>query len=153
MYNKPCIIVVNKWDLIEKNTNTMQEFTDEIRDTFKYLEHAPIVFLSAKENKRVETLFPQIKLASEAYHRRIPTSTLNDVITDAVAMNPTSEFNGGKAKFYYCSQVGVEPPTFAFFVNDASYIHFSYKRYLENQIRKNFDFFGTPIKFEFKKRD
>lgn len=153
MYNKPCIIVVNKWDLVKKESNTMQEFTEEVRKKFKYLDYAPVVFLSALQNKRVETLFPQIKLASEAYTRRVTTSTLNDVIIDAVAMNPPAEFNGGKAKFYYVSQVGINPPTFAFFVNDENYIHFSYKRYLENQIRKNFDFFGTPIKFEFRKRD
>ena len=110
-YNKPCIIVVNKWDLIEKNSKTMQEWTDDIRSNFKYLSHAPIVFLSAKENKRVHTLFPSIIEAYEAYHRRIQTSTLNDVIADAVAMFPPSEFNGGKIRIYYTSQVGVEPPT------------------------------------------
>lgn len=152
-YRRPCIIVVNKWDLIEKDSKTMQKFTDEVRKNFKYLDHAPIVFLSALENKRVHTLFPAILQAYDANHRRISTSILNDVIADAVAMFPPSEFNGGKIKIYYTSQVGVEPPTFAFFVNEPSYLHFSYYRYLENQIRKNFDFFGTPIKFEFRKRD
>ena len=152
-YRRPCIIVVNKWDLIEKDSKTMQKFTDEVRKNFKYLDHAPIVFLSALENKRVHTLFPAIQQAYEANHRRISTSVLNDVIADACAMFPPSEFNGGKIKIYYSSQVGVEPPTFAFFVNEPSYLHFSYYRYLENQIRKNFDFFGTPIKFEFRKRD
>ena len=152
-YRRPCIIVVNKWDLIEKDSKTMQKFTDEVRKNFKYLDHAPIVFLSALENKRVHTLFPAIEQAYEANHRRISTSILNDVIAYACAMFPPSEFNGGKIKIYYSSQVGVEPPTFAFFVNEPSYLHFSYYRYLENQIRKNFDFFGTPIKFEFRKRD
>ena len=152
-YRRPCIIVVNKWDLIEKDSKTMQKFTDEVRKNFKYLDHAPIVFLSALENRRVHTLFPAILQAYEANHRRISTSILNDVIADACAMFPPSEFNGGKIKIYYSSQVGVEPPTFAFFVNEPSYLHFSYYRYLENQIRKNFDFFGTPIKFEFRKRD
>ena len=152
-YRRPCIIVVNKWDLIEKDSKTMQKFTDEVRKNFKYLDHAPIVFLSALENKRVHTLFPAIEQAYEANHRRISTSILNDVIADACAMFPPSEFNGGKIKIYYSSQVGVEPPTFAFFVNEPSYLHFSYYRYLENQIRKNFDFFGTQIKFEFIKRD
>ena len=152
-YRRPCIIVVNKWDLVEKDSKTMQKFTDEVRKNFKYLDHAPIVFLSALENKRVHTLFPAILQAYDANHRRISTSILNDVIADAVAMFPPSEFNGGKIKIYYSSQVGVEPPTFAFFVNEPSYLHFSYYRYLENQIRKNFDFFGTPIKFEFRKRD
>lgn len=152
-YRRPCIIVVNKWDLVEKDSKTMQKFTEDIRKSFKYLDYAPIVFLSAIENKRVHTLFPSIEQAYEANHRRIATSVLNDVVNDAVAMFPPSEFNGGKIKFYYSSQVGVEPPTFAFFVNEPKYLHFSYHRYLENQIRKNFDFFGTPIKFEFRKRD
>ena len=120
---------------------------------FKHLDHAPIVFLSALENKRVHTLFPSVLQAYEANHRRISTSILNDVVNDAVAMFPPSEFNGGKIKFYYVSQVGTEPPTFALFVNEPKYLHFSYQRYLENQIRKNFDFFATPIKLEFRKRD
>ncbi|MDE7263562.1 MAG: ribosome biogenesis GTPase Der [Anaeroplasmataceae bacterium] len=152
-YNRPCIIVVNKWDLVEKDSKTMQRFTEDVRKEFKYLDFAPIVFLSALDNKRVHTLFPAILQAYEANNRRISTSTLNDVINDAVAMFPPSEFNGGKIKIYYTSQVGVNPPTFAFFVNEPRYLHFSYHRYLENQIRKNFDFFGTPIKFEFRKRD
>ncbi len=152
-YRRPCIIVVNKWDLVDKDSKTMNRFTEDIRQAFKYLDYAPIVFLSALENKRIYTLFPSIKQAYEANHRRIATSVLNDVVNDAVAMFPPSEFNGGKIKIYYSSQVGVEPPTFAFFVNDPKFLHFSYHRYLENQIRKNFDFFGTPIKFEFRKRD
>ena len=152
-YKKPCIIVVNKWDLVEKDSKTMQKWTDDIRANYKFLDFAPIVFLSAKENKRVHTLFPAIEQAYNAYHRRIQTSVLNDVINDATAMFPPSEFNGGKIKFYYVSQVGTEPPTFALFVNEPKYLHFSYQRYLENQIRKNFDFFATPIKLEFRKRD
>lgn len=152
-YNLPAIIVVNKWDLVKKENNTMKEWEDEIRSKFKYLDYAPIVFLSALEKKRVHTLFPEINLAYESYQKRVSTSVLNDVFQEAILMNPPSEFNGGKAKFFYISQVGVEPPTFAIFVNEPKYIHFSYLRYLENQIRKNFDFFGTPIKFEFRKRD
>lgn len=152
-FNRPCIIVVNKWDLVEKDSKTMQKWTDDVRAHYKYLAHAPIVFLSAKENKRVHTLFPAINQAYDAFHRRISTSVFNDVIQDAVAMFPPSEFNGGKIKIYYASQVGVEPPTFSFFVNNPGFLHFSYYRYLENQIRKNFDFFATPIKLEFRKRD
>ena len=152
-YRRPCIIVVNKWDVVEKDSKTMQRFTEDVRKNFKYLDYAPIVFLSALENKRVHTLFPAILQAYEANHKRISTSVFNDVINDAVAMFPPSEFNGGKIKLYYSSQVGVEPPTFTFFVNDPKFLHFSYYRYLENQVRKNFDFFGTPIKFEFRKRD
>lgn len=153
MYNKPCIIVVNKWDVVAKETNTMHEFELEVRDKFKYLDYAPIVFLSALTKKRVNTLFPMLKLTYDAYHRRIQTSILNDVIIDAYQMNLPSFFNGGKLKIYYATQVGVCPPTFSIFVNDENYLHFSYKRYLENQIRKNFDFFATPIKLEFRRRD
>ncbi len=152
-YNRPCIIVVNKWDLVDKDSKTMQKWTEDVRSNYKYLSHAPIVFLSAKENKRVHTLFPAIEQAFDAYHRRISTSVLNDVVADAVGMFPPSEFNGGKIKIYYTAQVGIEPPTFTFFVNDPKFLHFSYYRYLENQIRKNFDFFATPIKLEFRKRD
>ncbi len=152
-YNRACIIVVNKWDLIEKDSKTMKKWEDDVRSTYKYLDYAPIVFLSALENKRVHTLFPAINQAFEAYHKRISTSVLNDVIQDAILTFPPSSFNGGVIKIYYASQVGVEPPTFAIFVNEPKYLHFSYYRYLENQLRKNFDFFATPIKLEFRKRD
>lgn len=149
----PAIIVVNKWDAIEKDSNTMDEWTKKIRSYFKFLDYAPIVFLSALENKRVHTLFPQIDLAYNSYQKRVSTSILNDVFEDAIQMFPPSEFNGGKAKFYYISQVGIEPPTFAIFLNDPKFVHFSYLRYLENQLRQSFDFFGTPIKIELRKRD
>ena len=152
-FNKPCIIAVNKWDLVKKDTNTMKWFEEEIRGKFKYLEFAPIVFISALENKRIPTMFDAINKAYEAFHRRITTSTFNDVIQDSVLMFPPSEFNGGKLKIYYATQTGIEPPTFAFFCNEPKYLHFSYYRYLENQIRKNFDFFATPIKIEMRKRD
>lgn len=153
-YNKPCIIVVNKWDIApNKDSKSMDEWKKKIREEFKYLDFAPIVFLSALENKRVQTLIPEIERAYNAYHLRIKTSTMNDVILDAQAMFPASDFNGGKIRIYYASQVGVEPPTFAIFVNEPKYLHFSYYRYLENQIRKNFDFYATPIKLEFRRRD
>ncbi len=152
-YRKPCIIVVNKWDLVDKDSSTMKKFEDDIRQKFKYLDYAPIVFLSALENKRVHTLFPAINEAYVAYHKHIKTSVLNDVIMDAQAMFPASDFNGGKLKIYYAQQVGELPPTFTLFVNDPKFLHFSYYRYLENQIRKNFDFFATPIKIELRKRD
>ena len=153
MYNKPCIIVVNKWDLVKKETNTMQEFEKDVREKFKYLDYAPIVFLSALTKSRINTLYPMLKMTYEAYRRRIQTSILNDVVLDAYQMNLPAFFNGGKLKIYYATQVGVEPPTFSIFVNDENYLHFSYKRYLENQIRKNFDFFATPIKIELRRRD
>lgn len=152
-YNRPTIIVINKWDAVEKDSKAMNEWTKSVRDNFKFLDYAPIVFLSALENKRVQTLFPQIEVAYNSYNKRVSTSILNDVFNDAIAMNPPAEFNGGKAKFYYISQVGTEPPTFAIFLNDPRFVHFSYLRYLENQLRKSFDFFGTPIKLQLRKRD
>lgn len=152
-YNRPCIIVVNKWDTIKKDSKTMDEWTKDIRSEFKFLPHAPIVFLSALENQRVHTLFPQIEKAYDSYNKRVSTSVLNDVFADAIAMNPPAEFNHGKPKFYYIAQVGIKPPTFAIFLNDPNFVHFSYLRYLENQLRSNFDFFGTPIKLILRKRD
>ena len=152
-YNKPCIIVVNKWDLIEKDSKTMKKWEDDIRAYFKYLDYAPITFISALENKRIHTIYDAIDEAYEATYRKISTSVLNDVITDSYLMFPPSEFNGGKIKIYYATQTGVNPPSFAFYVNEPRYLHFSYYRYLENQLRKNFDFFATPIKLEFRKRD
>lgn len=152
-YNRPTIIVVNKWDTVKKDNKTMDEWTKKVRENFKYLDYAPIVFLSALENKRVQTLFPQIEKAYDSYKKRVSTSVLNDVFADAIAMFPPAEWNNGKPKLYYISQVGVEPPTFTIFCNDPNYVHFSYMRYLENQLRKNFDFFGTPIKLVLRKRD
>ena len=105
--NRPCIIVVNKWDLVDKDSKTMQHFTEDVRKAFKYLDYAPIVFLSALDNKRVHTLFPAILQAYDAQQRRISTSVLNDVINDAVAMFPPSEFNGGKIKIYYLSLIHI----------------------------------------------
>lgn len=152
-YNKPCIIVVNKWDLVVKDSKTMKKWEEDIRNKFKYLDYAPIVFISALENKRIPTMFDAINQAYEATYRKITTSVLNDVITDAYLMFPPSDFNGGKIKIYYATQTGVNPPTFAFYVNEPKFLHFSYQRYLENQLRNSFDFFATPIKFEFRKRD
>ena len=131
----------------------MDEWTKKVRENFKYLPYAPIVFLSAKDGASVHTLFPAIEQAFNAYHNRVKTSVLNDVFADAIAMFPPSEWNNGKPKLYYISQVGAEPPTFAIFVNNPLFVHFSYMRYLENQLRKNFDFFGTPIKLVLRKRD
>lgn len=152
-YNKPCIIVVNKWDLIEKDSKTMKKWEDDIRAYFKYLDFAPITFISALENKRIHTIYDAIDEAYEATFRKLSTSVINDIITDSYLMFPPSEFNGGKIKIYYATQTGVNPPSFAFYVNDPKFLHFSYYRYLENQMRKNFDFFATPIKLEFRKRD
>jgi GTP-binding protein len=140
------VIVVNKWDAVEKDEKTMKEFEQKIRDHFLFLDYAPIVFLSAKTKKRVHTLIPKIELASENHAMRVVTTVLNDVIMDAVAMNPTPTDKGQRLKIYYATQVAIKPPTFVIFVNDPELMHFSYKRFLENRIRDAFGFEGTPIK-------
>jgi GTP-binding protein len=140
------VIVVNKWDAVEKDDKTMKEFEQKIRDHFLFLDYAPIVFLSAKTKKRVHTLIPKIELASENHAMRVVTTVLNDVIMDAVAMNPTPTDKGQRLKIYYATQVAIKPPTFVIFVNEPELMHFSYKRFLENRIRDAFGFEGTPIR-------
>ncbi|WP_442594561.1 ribosome biogenesis GTPase Der [Neobacillus sp. D3-1R] len=146
------IIVVNKWDAIEKDEKTMKEFEEKIRDNFQYLDYAPIVFLSAKTKKRVLNLLPKINTVSENHSLRVETSVLNDIIMDAVAMNPTPTDNGRRLKIFYTTQVAVKPPTFVVFVNEPELLHFSYERFLENRIRDAFGFEGTPIKIYARER-
>lgn len=143
---KAVVIVVNKWDAVEKDEKTMKQFEQKIRDHFLFLDYAPIVFLSAKTKKRLHTLMPNIIQASENHAMRVPTNVLNDVIMDAVAMNPTPTDKGTRLKIFYATQVSVKPPTFVIFVNDPELLHFSYERFLENRIRDAFGFEGTPIK-------
>jgi GTPase len=146
------IIVVNKWDAIEKDEKTMNVFEQKIRDHFQYLDYAPIVFLSAKTKKRVLNLLPKINEVSENHALRVQTTVLNDVIMDAVAMNPTPTDNGRRLKIFYTTQVAVKPPTFVVFVNEPELMHFSYERFLENRIRDAFGFEGTPIKIFARER-
>ncbi|WP_243290075.1 ribosome biogenesis GTPase Der [Bacillus sp. FJAT-47783] len=143
---KAVVIVVNKWDVVEKDEKTMKQFEQKIRDHFLFLDYAPIVFLSAKTKKRLHTLMPDIIKVSENHALRVQTNVLNDVIMDAVAMNPTPTDKGTRLKIYYATQVAVKPPTFVIFVNDPELLHFSYARFLENRIRDAFGFEGTPIK-------
>lgn len=150
---KGVIIVVNKWDLVEKDEKTMAKTEKQIREYFKYLDYAKILFVSAKTKQRVPQLFDLIDEAYDNNHRRISTSLLNDVLLDAQAMNPTTTFHGGRLKIYYANQVSVAPPTFVLFVNDPQYLHFSYKRYLENCLRERFNYEGTPIHIIARKRD
>lgn len=150
---KAVILVVNKWDLIEKDSKTMKKMESQIREQFKYLDYAPIVFVSAKDHKRVHLLLPLIQEVYANSQKRVPTSVLNDVLIDAQTMNPTTTFNGGRLKIYYANQVSVCPPTFVLFTNDPQYLHFSYKRYLENRLRDAFGFEGTPIHILCRKRD
>lgn len=140
------IIVVNKWDAIEKDEKTMKTFEEKIRSHFLFLDYAPIVFLSAKTKKRVYTLLPVINQVSESHSMRVQSSVLNDVVMDAVAMNPTPTDKGKRLRIYYATQVAVKPPTFVVFVNEPELMHFSYERFLQNRIREAFGFEGTPIR-------
>ena len=140
------IIVVNKWDTLKKETNTMRDFEEEIRDEFQYLDYAPIIFVSAVTKQRLNKLPQLIEEVSMNQNMRIPSALLNDVIMDAVAINPTPTDKGKRLKIFYATQVAVKPPTFVIFVNEEELMHFSYARFLENQIRKAFTFEGTPIR-------
>ncbi|GAJ25523.1 GTP-binding protein EngA [Liquorilactobacillus sucicola DSM 21376 = JCM 15457] len=139
------IILVNKWDTVKKDNRTMQEFEDLIRREFQYLSYAPIIFVSAVTKQRLDKLPALIKRINENHERRISSSVLNDVIMDAIARNPTPTDNGKRLRIYYTTQVAVKPPTFVIFVNDTELMHFSYERFIENQIREAFDFVGTPV--------
>lgn len=152
-YNKAVIIVVNKWDAVDKDEKSMKEFTEKIRKNFLFISYAPIVFVSALKNQRIQTLFEQIKIVYENYTRRIATNVLNDIILDASIMNQAPIFNGDRIRVYYGSQVDTKPPTFVLFVNDPNYMHFSYQRYLENRFRSAFMLEGTPIKLVLRKRE
>ena len=142
---KGIIILVNKWDTLEKDNHTMKEFEEKIRKEFQYLSYAPIMYVSAVTKQRLSTIPAKIKEISENQNRRISSSLLNDVLMDAVAHNPTPTDKGRRLKIYYMTQVAVKPPTFVVFVNDPELLHFSYERFLENRIRDSFDFEGTPF--------
>lgn len=143
---KSLIILVNKWDTVEKDTNTMRDFELDIRMRFKFLDYAPILFVSAETGERLHRLPELIKSVYESRMQRVQSSILNDVLMDALAMNPAPRVNNKRLKVFYMTQVAVGPPTFVVFVNDTDLLHFSYRRFLENQLRENFDFKGTPIK-------
>ena len=143
---KPTIIVVNKWDLIEKDNKTVNEFTQKIRTSLAYMPYAPILFISAKTGQRIDKLFEFINYVHEQSLLRISTGMLNDVLNDAVTKVQPPSDKGRRLKIYYMTQVGVAPPTFVIFCNDAELFHFSYQRYIENKIREVFGFSGTPIK-------
>lgn len=151
--NKAIVFVVNKWDIVEKHNTIQQEWIDNIREEFKFVSYAMIVFTSALTKKRLHTLFLAIDKAYDNYTKRFKTYLINDVIMDALQMNPTPNFNGGRLKIYYVTQVSIKPPTFVLFCNNTEYAHFSYMRYLENTLRKAFDFEGTPIKLLLRKRE
>lgn len=144
-YNKPIIIVVNKWDLHSHNMDDQQKFAAEVRAYFKFAAFAPIVFCSAKTGSNIKSIFKELEHVYETIHRKVPSSMLNSLIMKAQMDNEAPDFNGGRLRISYCTQSDDVPPTFVLFVNNPNYFHFSYKRYLENAIRKEFGFDCCPI--------
>lgn len=150
---KALIIAVNKWDLIEKETNTARNFEISIREELGFCSYAPIIFISAQTGQRLNNLLNLIDGVNENYNMRIQTGVLNDIINKAILMNQPRADKGRQGKIYYASQVSVRPPTFLVFVNDNELIHFSYIRYLENELRSHFGFEGTPIRMITRERN
>ncbi len=150
---KGCVIAVNKWDAIEKDTNTMNEYLKKLKVDFSFMPWAPIVFISAKTGQRLDSLFEAIVRAAQNNAMRITTGSLNDVLSAAMLRVQPPTDKGKRLKIFYITQASVSPPTFVFFVNDAELFHFSYQRYLENQIRDTFGLSGTPIRFIIRERE
>ncbi len=149
---KAVIIAVNKWDALEKDDKTIYRFTEKVRNILSYMPYAEILFISAKTGQRLPKLFETIDMVSENHAMRIATGVLNEIIAEAVAMQQPPSDKGKRLRIYYATQVGVKPPTFVIFVNDKELMHFSYTRYIENQIRETFGFKGTPLKFIIRER-
>ncbi|MDV3198103.1 MAG: ribosome biogenesis GTPase Der [Vigna little leaf phytoplasma] len=151
---KPCIIICNKWDLIEiKEKYNMQKLEDKIRCEFKFLSYAPILFLSAKEKKRINVFFSMLNQVFSHYKKIFPNHLLNDILNEATQINPPGFFNQGKAKFYYLKQISSSPPVFLCLVNNPKWIHFSYERFLKNQLQLHLELTGIPVKIIFKKKE
>ncbi len=149
---KASIIVVNKWDAVEKDTNTMAKMTEEVRRDLAYMTYAPVVFLSALTGQRVDRIFEEINAVSNAAAMRITTGMLNNILEDAMARVQPPSDKGRRLKIYYMTQAGVKPPHFVIFCNDARLFHFSYQRYLENQIRSVFGLVGTPVRITIRQK-
>lgn len=149
---KASIIVVNKWDLIEKSTNTMRDFEHEIRNKITFAPYAPIAFISVKDEARIDKLFELIDQVDENYSFRIQTGSLNTILRDAMLLNPPKSKKGKVLKIYYMTQVTTRPPKFLIYVNDEELMHFSYLRFIENKLRENYSFRGVPLTFEVRSR-
>ena len=149
---KACIIAVNKWDIVTKETGTLEEYRKKVVQDLEFMSYAPIVFISAKTGQRVDRLFELIDYVNNQASFRVQTGVLNDVLNDAVAMVQPPSDKGKRLKIYYMTQVGIKPPSFVVFVNDAELMHYSYSRYLQNTLRNNFGFEGTPIRFTIKEK-
>ena len=150
---KASILVVNKWDLIEKDNSTAKKFSDDLKGAFAYMSYAPEVFVSAKTGQRIGRIFEMINSVNEQANKRVTTGALNDVLSDAIARSQPPTDKGRRLKIYYMTQTGIKPPVFVLFVNDAELFHFSYQRYIENRLRESFGFAGTPVRFVIKNRN
>ena len=149
---KGVIIAVNKWDAVEKDNDSVKDYTRKIRETLSFMPYAPIVFISAMTGQRCAKIYPLVDTVLENRERRIPTGVLNEFVAEATALTAPPTDKGKRLKIFYATQVGQGPPTFVFFVNDKELMHFSYQRYLENRIRESFDFDGTSIRFLIRER-
>lgn len=152
-FNRGLIIVVNKWDSVQKDDKTMKRYEEKIRTHFQFMDFAPVLFTSALNNERVHTLLNKIEFVYTNLTRRVNTSVLNDVLMDAVLLNQPPVFNGNRLSLHYSTQSDIMPPSFVLFVNSEKHMHFSYLRYLENKIRDTFEFEGAPIKFVLRKKE
>jgi GTP-binding protein len=150
--NKSIMVIVNKWDLIDKDTKTVNMYKNTLNKSLSFMIYAPYLFISAKTGQRVHKVLELVKICYENYCKKIKTGVLNDIISRAIMMKEPPVVGNKRLKIYYVTQIDIKPPTFVFFVNDPNCIHFSYERYIENQLRENFDFTGTGIKFEFRER-
>lgn len=150
---KGLILIINKWDLITKDDKTLNKYEKDIREELSFVGYAPTQFISAKTGQRINKIMELVEFVAEQTSRRIQTSTLNTILREWVHLNPPPSDKGKRLKILYATQRSVQPPTFIFFVNDPEIVHFSYRRYLENQIRKNFGFEGSPIRLIMRKRD
>ena len=150
---KACVFVINKWDLIEKDNKTLGNYTKEVKEKFPFMMYAPVIFVSAKTNQRMNKILETVEYVASEHAKRVSTSALNDVIGEAVMLNQPPSDKGKRLKIYYGSQTGVKPPKFTLFINDKNLTHFSYQRYLENKIRENFGFEGTPVQFEYREKN
>ena len=150
--NKAIMIVINKWDLIDKDTKTVNKYKTSIGNSLSFMSYAPYLFISAKTGQRVNRIFKMVRQCYDNYCKQIKTGILNDIIGKIVMMKEPPVIGNKRLKIYYVTQIGTKPPTFVFFVNDPKCIHFSYRRYIENQLRDSFDFTGTGIKLEFRER-
>ncbi len=146
------IVLVNKWDLVEKDTYTINEFEEKIRTELNFMPYVPMVFISAETGQRVNKIFPAVLEVNEARYQRIPTNQLNKFMREATTKHPPPSKGGKRVKFFYATQPGVAPPTFVFFVNKPDWVNFSYKRFLENRLREQFAFPGTPVRLVFRAR-